>query len=82
MEFFYDWRGLFNGIFYGLKNPKWYGSFKEVGVYYDVVVNSDNVVCYGFPEPSADITLDAAYDYLAVCPKLFLYLPGLQFFLQ
>lgn len=31
-------------------NEWWYGSFKEVGVYYDVVVNFDNVVYYIFPE--------------------------------
>ena len=43
-EFVYEWRGLFKSIFYGLKNPKGYGSFKEVGVHYDVVANSDNVV--------------------------------------
>ena len=49
-EFVYDWRGLFNNIFYEPENPKWYGSFKEVGVYHDVVVNSDNVIYYGFSE--------------------------------
>ena len=29
---------MFKSIFYGLENPKWYGSFKKVGAYYDVVI--------------------------------------------
>ena len=49
-EFVCNWRGLLKSIFYGLKNPKWYGSFKQVGVCYNVKVNSDNIVYYGFPE--------------------------------
>ena len=49
-ECVYDRSGLFKSIFYGLKNHKQYGSLKEVGVYYNVIVNSDNVVYYGFPE--------------------------------
>ena len=49
-EFVYNRRGLFKSIFYGFKNPKRYGSFKEVGVFYDFLVNSDKVVYYDFPE--------------------------------
>lgn len=35
-------------------------SFKEVGVYYDVVVNFDNVVYYIFPEL-------CSYTFLLTC---------------
>ena len=62
-EFVYEWRGLFKSIFDELKNPKWYGSFKEVGVYYDVVVNSDNVVYYGFPEQSMIGQMKISYNF-------------------
>ena len=40
-------------------NEWWYGSFKEVGVYYDVV-NFDNVVYYIFPEL-------CSYTFLLTC---------------